>query len=109
MDTAVDFALTAFLGLLAIFFAVCCWAVAKLTNGLREILRSTEEAIDGVTKETVPLISEVTTTVEHVNEELVRVDAITENVQTMSKNVASLVSILGATLGGPLGKGAAFS
>jgi hypothetical protein len=109
METAVDLALILFLCALAGFFLFLCWSVGKLTGGLREILRSTEEAIDGVTKETVPLISEVTTTVEHVNEELVRVDAITENVQTVSTNVASLVSLFGATLGGPLVKAAAFS
>jgi uncharacterized protein YoxC len=109
MDTAIDVALLIFLVLVALFFAACCYAVLRLTGGLREILRSTEEAIDGVTKETVPLISEVTTTVEHVNAELVRVDAITENVQKVSTNVASLVSVVGATVGGPAVKAAAFS
>ena len=63
----------------------------------------------GVTDKTVPLLGEVTETVVHVNLELERVDAITENVQTVTTNVAGLTSLFAATLGSPLVKVAAFS
>jgi anthranilate phosphoribosyltransferase len=51
----------------------------------------------------------VTTSVTHVNSELVRVDAITANVQTISTNVSALSSLFAATLGSPVVKVAAFS
>jgi uncharacterized protein YoxC len=109
MDTAWDIAKIFLLVAIAFSFWVGCYLLYKAAKGLGAIMQSTEELIDGITKETVPLLSEVTTSVVHVNEELVRVDAITENVQTMSSNVASLVGLFGATLGTPLVKVAAFS
>jgi anthranilate phosphoribosyltransferase len=57
----------------------------------------------------VPLLGEVTGTVVHVNEELVRVDAITANVQSITGNISALASLFAATLGGPVVKVAAFS
>ena len=73
------------------------------------VLESTEELVDGITERTIPLLGEVTTSVVHVNAELERVDAITENVQTVSSNIAGLTTLFGATLGGPLVKVAALS
>jgi hypothetical protein len=58
---------------------------------------------------TVPLLSEVTTTVATTNEQLVKVDTITTNVAQMSTNVSALTSLFAATLGSPLVKVAAFS
>ena len=55
------------------------------------------------------LLGEVTTSVTHVNSELVRVDAITENVQSITTNVSALSSLFAATLGSPVVKVAAFS
>ncbi len=57
----------------------------------------------------MPLLGEVTTSVTHVNQELVRVDAITANVQSISGNVSALTSLFAATLGSPIIKVAAFS
>jgi hypothetical protein len=57
----------------------------------------------------VPLLSEATTSIVHVNTNLERVDVITENVQTVSTNASALSSIVAATVGGPLVKVAAFS
>ena len=109
MDTAWDIAKIFMLVAIAFSFWFACYLLFKLAKGLAGIMESTEELIDGVTKETVPRLSEVTTSVVHVNEELVRVDAITENVQTMTSNIGSLVGLFGATLGTPLVKVAAFS
>ena len=73
------------------------------------VFQSTTEMLNGVTEKTVPLLGEVTTTVVHVNMELERVDAITENVQNVTTNVAGLTSLFAATLGSPMVKVAAFS
>lgn len=73
------------------------------------VFQSTTEMLDGVTEKTVPLLGEVTNTVVHVNLELERVDAITENVQNVTSNVAGLTTLFAATLGSPIVKVAAFS
>lgn len=85
--------------------AFICYVLVKLGG----VLGSTEELIEGVAERTVPLLGEVTTTVVHVNHELERVDSITENVQTMTNNVAGLTTLFAATLGSPVVKVAAFS
>jgi anthranilate phosphoribosyltransferase len=55
------------------------------------------------------LLGEATTSVQHVNDQLVRVDAITSNAQSISTNVSALTSLFAATLGSPMVKVAAFS
>ena len=60
-------------------------------------------------REEASVLGEVTGTVTHVNDELVRVDAITANVQSITGNVSALTSLFAATLGGPVVKVAAFS
>jgi uncharacterized protein YoxC len=57
----------------------------------------------------VPLLHEVTTTVSTTNGQLVRVDAITRNVEEVSENVSALTRLFAATLGSPVVKVAAFS
>lgn len=73
------------------------------------VLQSASQLVDGVTEKTVPLLGEVTTSVVHVNMELERVDAIAENVQNVTSNVAGLTTLFAATLGSPIVKVAAFS
>jgi predicted PurR-regulated permease PerM len=99
---------------IAVLVAAFGWMIIVLVLGrvlwkLGDNLVSTEKTIDGVTDRTLPLLSEVTTSVVHVNHELERVDAITSNVETITTNASSLVALFGATLGGPLVKVAAFS
>jgi len=76
---------------------------------LGQVLTETQRLVAGITDKTVPLLGEVTGTVTHVNQELVRVDAITANVQSMTGNVSALTSLFAATLGSPVIKVAAFS
>jgi uncharacterized protein YoxC len=73
------------------------------------VLDETRHMIKGVSDETVPLLSEVTTTVVTANAQLVRVDAITSNVQSTTTNVSALTALLAATVGGPVVRVAAFS
>ena len=79
--------------------------IVRLRNTVDELTR----LVQGVTDKTVPLLGEVTQSVTHVNKELVRVDAITANVQSMSGNVSALTSLFAATLGSPIIKVAAFT
>ncbi len=89
----------------ALLMLALCYVVLKLAKTVDE----TSRLVAGINDKTVPLLSEVTTSVTHVNQELVRVDAITANVQSMTGNVSALTSLFAATLGSPVIKVAAFS
>ena len=93
----------------AVFFALLMLALCYLVLKLTKTVEETQRLVHGITDKTVPLLSEVTTSVTHVNKELVRVDAITANVQSMTGNVSALTSLFAATLGSPVIKVAAFS
>ncbi len=93
----------------AVFFALLMLALCYLVLKLAKTVEETQRLVHGITDKTVPLLSEVTTSVTHVNQELVRVDAITANVQSISGNVSALMSLFAATLGSPIIKVAAFS
>ena len=93
----------------AIAFAVLVLALCFLLVRLTKVIDELKRLVEGVTDKTVPLLGEVTGTVTHVNDELVRVDAITANVQSITGNVSALTSLFAATLGSPVIKVAAFS
>src|SRR3954447_17004702 len=93
----------------AILFAVLVAFTAFVLVRLGQVLNETARLVAGITDRTVPLLSEATTSIVHVNTNLERVDVITENVQTVSTNASALSSIVAATVGGPLVKVAAFS
>lgn len=93
----------------AIAFAIGVLAVCFLLIRLTRVVDETKRLVEGITDKTVPLLGEVTGTVTHVNDELVRVDAITANVQSITGNISALTSLFAATLGGPVVKVAAFS
>ena len=93
----------------AVIFAVLVGFLALVLVKLGQVLTEATRLVNGITEQTIPLLGEVTTSVSHVNDQLVRVDAITGNVQTLTQNVSALSSVFAATLGGPLVKAAAFS
>jgi uncharacterized protein YoxC len=76
---------------------------------LGKLIDDSRTAVQGLTDGTLPLLSEVTTTVASTNEQLVKVDSITSNVAQVSTNVSALTSLFAATLGSPVVKVAAFS
>jgi uncharacterized protein YoxC len=88
--------------LLVGFLAYPIVKVGKLVEDLRH-------TVQDISGQTVPLLTEVTTTVSTTNAQLVRVDAITSNVQQITTNASALTSLFAATLGSPLVKVAAFS
>lgn len=93
----------------AIFFAIGVIFLCFVLIRLAEVLRETTKLVSGITQETIPLLSEVTTTVLTTNQQLAKVDTITDNVSNVSTNVSALASTFSATVGGPMIKAAAFS
>jgi uncharacterized protein YoxC len=73
------------------------------------VLTEAQRLVADIDRQTVPLLTEVTASVKQVNSELVRVDVITANAQSISGNVSALTSLFAATLGSPVIKVAAFS
>ena len=95
--------------LAAIAFVLLVGATAYPLIKLGQVLEETRITVRGLSDGTLPLLSEVTTTVATTNEQLVKVDSITSNVAQVSTNVSALTSLFAATLGSPVVKVAAFS
>ena len=95
--------------IVAVFWAVLVCFIGYVLVKLGNVVGEAGKLVAGVTDETVPLLTEVRTSVIHVNAELERVDAITANVQTVTTNVSALTGVFAATLGSPVIKVAAFS
>jgi hypothetical protein len=84
---------------------VLCWVLANLFR----VLTATKDLIDGVTRQTVPLLGEVSTSVKLVNQELGRVDGILSSAETVTATVGNMVSVVSATVTSPLVKLSAFA
>lgn len=93
----------------AVAFVLLVGVLAVPLVKLGRVMDETSKLVSGVSDQTVPLLGEVTTSVNHVNVELQRVDAITANVQEVTGNVSALTSVFATTLGSPVVKVAAFS
>ena len=89
----------------AVAFVLLVGVLAVPLIKLGGVFDETRTMIKGVSDETVPLLSEVTTTVTTTNAQLVRVDAITSNVQSATTNVSALTALFAATVGGPVDQG----
>lgn len=87
---------------LVALLAVPIWKLGKVFDELRAAVR---DVSDGTT----PLLSEVTTTVATTNDQLRKVEGITNNVSDASANISALSSLTAATLGKPMIKAAAFT
>ena len=75
---------------------------------LFRVLEATRMIIDDIRKETVPLLSEVKTTVSGVNRELDRVDGMLESAGKIVKNAERLSGVIEQAVSSPLIKLAAF-
>jgi uncharacterized protein YoxC len=93
----------------AVAFVLLVGVLAVPLIKLGGVFDETRNMIKGVSDETVPLLNEVTTTVTTTNAQLVRVDAITSNLQHVTTNVSAMTALFAATLGSPVIKVAAFS
>lgn len=94
--------------ILAAFWAVLVLFIAIVLINLFRVLESTKHLIDGVARETVPLLSEVKTSVTKVNRQLDHVEGITVSSGNIIKNVERLSSVIEQTVSSPLVKAAAF-
>jgi uncharacterized protein YoxC len=93
----------------AIFFAVGVVFLCVVLLRLAQVLKETKELVAGISEKTTPLLGEITTTVVTANEQLGKVDVITDNVSNISTNASALASTFSATVGGPMIRAAAFS
>jgi uncharacterized protein YoxC len=93
----------------AIAFVLLVGALAYPLIKLGKVLDETRNTVRGLSDGALPLLAEVTTTVASTNQQLGKVDTITDNVAQVSINVSALTSLFAATLGSPVVKVAAFS
>ena len=84
---------------------VMCWVMANLFR----VLTATKDLIDGVTRQTVPLLGEVNNSVKLVNQELGRVDGILSTAETVTGTVGHMVEVVSSTISSPLVKLSAFA
>jgi len=92
-------------GVFAILVAVIAIPLVKLGRVFDETTAAIHEISDGIT----PMLAETTETIRSTNQQLARVDTITNNVADVTGNVSALVALVAATVGGPLVKIAGFS
>ena len=93
--------------------AALAWFVMVLFLGLVmvnlfRVLESTKMLIDGIREETVPLLSEVKTSVTSVNKELERVDGMLESVGKIAKSAERVSHVVEQAVSSPLIKVIAF-
>jgi uncharacterized protein YoxC len=93
----------------AIFFGIGVIFLCFVLLRLAEVLREAAKLVAGITEQTMPLLGEITATVVTTNEQLAKVDTITDNVSNISTNASALASTFSATVGGPMIRAAAFS
>ena len=103
--TAGDIAGLVAAGVFAVLVALLAVPLLKLGR----VLDEASDAIRRLSDDVSPLIEEATTTISESNKQLARVDAITSDVAETTGNVRALVSLVAASIGGPLMKIAAFS
>jgi len=82
--------------------------LAWLLLRLAAAVSSLKDMLDGVGKETIPLIHDVDQTVKGVNHEIERVDSIMASAQTVAKNVETITETVKVTVTNPLVKALAF-
>ncbi|MFN2556013.1 MAG: DUF948 domain-containing protein [Nitriliruptorales bacterium] len=93
---------TGFWGLLVIVLCIVLLNVSRLISQVTQL-------VEGVTRETIPLIGSLGETVSGVNVELARVDSIIAGVQSITESADNLAGLLRATVSNPLVKVAAFT
>jgi uncharacterized protein YoxC len=100
-------AVAALIAAIAFVLLVLLLAVPLLTLGrtLDETTLAVRTSNDGM----APLLAEARQTLEAVNVQLVQLEGIATNVNSMTTNVAAMTSVVSSTLGSPMIKAAAFT
>ncbi|HZD72468.1 MAG TPA: DUF948 domain-containing protein [Actinomycetota bacterium] len=104
------------MSLLAIAWTIVAFLVGALVvvlcvvmANLFRVITSTRDLIDGVTKQTVPMLAEVGTTVTLVNQEIGRVDGILATAETTTTAIGNVVTVVSSTVTSPLVRLSAFA
>ncbi|MCU1544582.1 MAG: hypothetical protein JWM50_2447 [Microbacteriaceae bacterium] len=92
-------------GVFAILVALLAIPLIKLGK----VFDETSAAIRDLSTNVTPMLEEATTTISESNKQLGRLDTITSDIAETTGNLAALVSLFAASVGGPLIKVAAFS
>jgi uncharacterized protein YoxC len=92
----------------AAFWALLVLFLALVMVNLFRVLEATRTLIDGIRQETVPLLSEVTTTVTSVNKELDRADGMLESAGNIVRSVERVSAVVEQAVSSPLIKMVAF-
>lgn len=95
--------------IVAVFWAILVCFLAVVLVKLARLLGETTKIVQDLGEHTGPLLDDMTATVAQANRQLVRVDAITADIQTTTHNVSVLTTVVRSAVGGPLVKVAAFS
>lgn len=93
----------------AALFAILILLLAVPLVKLGKVLDETAKVVRDTGAQTLPLIGEATTTVQHVNHNLENVEGVTTHARSIAGNVSTLTGLFAATLGSPLVKVAAFT
>jgi uncharacterized protein YoxC len=101
-------------GAIAALVAACAFAllVLLLAIPLLKLGRMLDEATLAIRKThegTTPLLDEAQGTISQVNAQLLHVEGITKNVNSISSNAAAMSAVVSSTLGSPMIKAAAFT
>ncbi len=88
--------------LLVLLLAVPLLKLGRTLDEATLAVRTTHEGIS-------PLLGDAHESVEALNTQLVHVEGIAKNVNSMTTNVAALTSVVSSTLGSPMIKAAAFT
>ena len=88
--------------ILAIFWAVLVVVIAVVSVKVFQVLDSTREMIDGVRTETVPMLTDVRTTVKTVNQNLEHADTIVVSAGKITHNVERITTLVDQFVSMPL-------
>ena len=95
--------------ILAVFWAVLVVFLAIVAVHLFRVLDSTRQLLDGLRTETVPMLSDVRTTVKSVNRELDRTDVILASAGTITRRVERITGLVDEFVSLPLIKAISFA
>lgn len=88
--------------ILAVFWAVLVIVIAVVSIKIFQVLDSTRDMIDGVRTETVPMLSEVRTTVTTVNRNLEHTDTIVVSAGKITHSVERITTLVDQLVSMPL-------
>jgi len=93
----------------ALVFAVLVGLLAVPLIKLGGVFDEARTAIKEVSAGVVPVLEETTETISEANRQLQRIDVITSDVAEVTGNASALVSLVAASVGGPLIRIAGFT